>query len=103
VEAVNTTDDFYTTYGAEYKFTHLPPEEQSEFLRFVLIHAASPGQTGLAATGASPADPLFWTWHAIFDKALHQLLLNEHYTVYDCQKTYEQLFCICKCAHRVTS
>ena len=65
--------------GATYKWKHLPASEQVEFQRWLMEYASNPGKSGIASTGAAPADPLFWVWHSIFDRALHVLRMSEHF------------------------
>lgn len=67
------------TLGAWYKWSHLPVDEQIAFTRWLMIFGSTPGKTGIASTGAAPADPLFWAWHAVFDKMLHVLRLSPHF------------------------
>ena len=62
-------------------------DEQTDFMRFVLEFWTHPGNVGVAATGSSPADPLFWTWHGIFDKIMHVLRLSDDYSDKDLKWT----------------
>ena len=92
IEEIKDVEDstHYTVlqYGARMKWSHLPPSEQTYFTRWVLDLVAKPGLTGVAASGASPADPLFWLWHPIYDRMRHALqtmpaFLESGYHEYD--------------------
>jgi len=81
IEVIDTDlDNELAELGAKYKFKHLPPSEQTSFARWLMAFGSVPGKTGIASSGAAPADPLFWAWHSIFDKMLHALRLSPHFT-----------------------
>jgi len=48
-------------------------------MRWLLEFGSKAGKTSVAATGGSPADPLFWVWHPIFDKMLHVGRLSPYF------------------------
>lgn len=54
-------------------------EQTLLLLRTMMSVACEPGSIGAMSGGASPADPIFWVLHPIFEKALHVLLLSPEY------------------------
>ena len=57
-DAESLNHDLVKVYGAKYKWTHLEMSDQTEFMRFILNFWSTPAKLGVAATGASPTDPL---------------------------------------------
>ena len=88
VKEVDKNSEWYNRTGQQLSWKHLPDtDEQTLFMRVVLDFWANPGKTGAASTGSSPIDPLFWTWHGLFDKTTHVVLLAPKYSNY----RYQQL------------
>jgi hypothetical protein len=79
LERISERDTELTKLGALYKWKHLPPSEQVEFTRFLMIFGSNPGKTAISSSGAAPAEPLFWAWHSMFDKMFHILRLSPRY------------------------
>lgn len=45
----------------------------------MMMIGCEPGEIGAMAGGSSPADPIFWVLHPVFEKALHILELSPEY------------------------
>jgi hypothetical protein len=79
LEKVTEKDSELFEKGARMKWKHLPPSEQAAFTRWFMTFGSNPGKTAIASSGASPAEPLFWVWHSMFDKMFHVLLEAPQY------------------------
>jgi len=95
IEAITDATEHKELYdmGAQYRWKHLPAADQTRFTRWLVDFASKPGKIGVASAGASPADPLFWLWHPIFDRMLHVLRTNSAFDYYDLKWTCDTSSC----------
>ena len=66
-----------------YRWTHLETARQTEFNRVVYRFACTPGAVGAAGSTASPADPVFWVVHGVFEKMLAALRTAPAFAAYN--------------------
>eukprot|EP00903_Cladosiphon_okamuranus_P013048 g12172.t1 len=85
--AVKFTGDEYIVYDADAEYPYgflkdgerMGDEEALLLMRYLVKIGCEPGSVGAMSTGASPLDPIFWTLHSLFEKALHILWLSPKY------------------------
>eukprot|EP00903_Cladosiphon_okamuranus_P009855 g9365.t1 len=81
------TGDVYITYDEDAKYPYgflkdgerISDEETLLLMRYMVKIGCEPGSVGAMSTGSSPLDPIFWTLHGLFEKALHILWLSPKY------------------------
>lgn len=95
IETIDNTTEHRELYheNAEYRWKHLEPSDQTRFTRWLVDFSSKPGKIGVASTGASPSDPLFWLWHPIFDRMLHILRSDPTFDYYDLSWTCDTSSC----------
>eukprot|EP00611_Tribonema_gayanum_P031302 TRINITY_DN9009_c0_g1_i1.p1 TRINITY_DN9009_c0_g1~~TRINITY_DN9009_c0_g1_i1.p1 ORF type:complete len:500 (+),score=128.10 TRINITY_DN9009_c0_g1_i1:2-1501(+) len=85
--------DFVTTSNGKLRFAQnghlLSDAAYWPFLRALMKLGCTPGSVGAMSTGASPADPIFWVLHGIYDKAMHALTLSPSFSDFDLSWTNE--------------